>query len=48
MTALHKVFPRARTLALLALLALAPQLQGCVEMAVVGAGAAALASDDRH
>ena len=48
MTALHKVFPRARTLALLALLALAPQLQGCVEMAVVGAGAAALAADDRR
>jgi osmotically-inducible protein OsmY len=37
-----------RTLALLGLLGLAPQLQGCVEMAVVGAGAAALASDDRR
>lgn len=37
-----------RTLALLALLALAPQLQGCVEMAVVGAGAAALAASDRR
>jgi len=35
-------------LALLALLGLAPQLQGCVEMAVVGAGAAAIASDDRR
>lgn len=41
-------FPRLRSFALLALLALAPQLQGCVEMAVVGAGAAAMASDDRR
>jgi osmotically-inducible protein OsmY len=48
MTALNKVFPPLRTLALLAVLGLAPQLQGCVEMAVVGAGAAALASDDRR
>lgn len=48
MTALNKAFPRLRTLALLALLGLAPQLQGCVEMAVVGAGAAALAADDRR
>lgn len=48
MTALNKTFPRLRTLALLALLGLAPQLQGCVEMAVVGAGAAALAADDRR
>ena len=48
MTALIKVFPRLRTLALLALLGLAPQMQGCVEMAVVGAGAAALAADDRR
>ncbi|MHB8667446.1 MAG: BON domain-containing protein [Burkholderiales bacterium] len=37
-----------RTLALLALLGLAPQLQGCVEMAMVGAGAVALAADDRR
>ena len=37
-----------RMLALLAVLGLAPQLQGCVEMAVVGAGAAAIASDDRR
>ncbi len=37
-----------RTFALLAALGLAPQLQGCVEMAVVGAGAAAMASDDRR
>jgi osmotically-inducible protein OsmY len=48
MTGLKKIFPPLRTLALLALLGLAPQLQGCVEMAVVGAGAAALASDDRR
>jgi osmotically-inducible protein OsmY len=48
MTALNKVFPPIRTWALLALLALAPQLQGCVEMAVVGAGAAVLAADDRR
>ena len=48
MSTLNKTFPRLRTVALLALLALAPQLQGCVEMAVVGAGAAALASDDRR
>ena len=48
MTALNRIFPRVRTLALLALLALAPQLQGCVEMAVIGAGATALALDDRR
>ena len=48
MTDLNKFFSPARTLALLAALGLAPQLQGCVEMAVVGAGAAALAADDRR
>jgi len=48
MTDLNPAIPRWRTLALLALLGLAPLLQGCVEMAVVGAGAAALASDDRR
>jgi len=48
MTALNKLVPPVRTMALLALLGLLPQLQGCVEMAVVGAGAAALASDDRR
>jgi len=48
MTALKNVFPPLPTLALIALLGLAPQLQGCVEMAVVGAGAAVLASDDRR
>ncbi len=48
MTALNGTFPQFRALALIALLGLAPQLQGCVEMAVVGVGAAALASDDRR
>ena len=48
MTDLNKFFSPARALALLAVLGLAPQLQGCVEMAVVGAGAAALAADDRR
>jgi len=48
MTDLKKAFSPARTLALLAALGLAPALQGCVEMAVVGAGAAALVSDDRR
>lgn len=48
MTKLKKLFSPARTLALAAVLGLAPQLQGCVEMAVVGAGAAALAVDDRR
>lgn len=48
MTNLKKLFSPARTLALAAVLGLAPQLQGCVEMAVVGAGAAALAVDDRR
>ena len=38
----------ARTFVLLAALGLLPQLQGCVEMAVVGAGAAVLAADDRR
>ena len=41
------MFP-LRALALAALLGLALQLQGCVEMAVVGAGATALAFDDRR
>ena len=48
MTALNRNRPPLRALALIALLGLAPQLQGCVEMAVVGVGAAALASDDRR
>jgi osmotically-inducible protein OsmY len=48
MTALNKVSTPFRTWALLALLGLAPQLQGCVEMAVVGAGAAVLVANDRR
>ena len=48
MTASNTVFLRFRGLALLILIGLALQLQGCVEMAVVGAGAAAMASDDRR
>ncbi len=48
MTALNNIFLPLRALALLALLGLALQLQGCVEMAVVGAGATALALDDRR
>jgi len=48
MTSPNNTFPRLRTIALLAVLGLAPLLQGCVEMAVVGAGAAALAADDRR
>ena len=48
MTKLKKTVPPLRVLAIVALLGLAPQLQGCIEMAVVGAGAAAMASDDRR
>ena len=48
MTAKHKVFPPLRAVALCALLGLAPLLQGCVEMAVVGAGAAMMAANDRR
>jgi len=48
MTAKHKVFPPLRAVALCALLGLAPLLQGCVEMAVVGAGAAVMAANDRR
>jgi len=48
MIALNKTVPPFRALALIALLGLAPQLQGCVEMAVVGVGAAALATSDRR
>jgi osmotically-inducible protein OsmY len=45
---MKNVFPPLRSLALLAVLGLLPQLQGCIEMAVVGAGAAVLAVDDRR
>ena len=48
MNASNKKLPALRTLALLAALGIVPWLQGCVEMAVVGAGAAAIASDDRR
>lgn len=48
MTASNKVLPPLRSLALFALLGLAPLLQGCVEMAVVGAGAAMMAANDRR
>ena len=48
MTAMTKTVPPFRALALIALLGLAPQMQGCVEMAVVGVGAAALAAGDRR
>jgi osmotically-inducible protein OsmY len=48
MTALNKAFPPFRALALLALLGLAPQLQGCFPLIAGGAGATALAMDDRR
>ena len=48
MTALKKVFPPLRTLALIALLGLAPQLQGCLPLVAGGAGATALALNDRR
>ncbi len=48
MNASHTAFSPLRTLALIALLGLLPPLQGCVEMAVVGAGATAFALDDRR
>ena len=48
MTALNKVFPPLRTLRLIALLALVPQLQGCLPLVIGGAGATALALDDRR
>jgi len=48
MTASIKVSSRFRGLALLALLGIALQLQGCFEMAAVGVGAAVMASDDRR
>ena len=48
MTALNKTFPPARALALIALLGLAPQLQGCFPLVVGGAGATALTLGDRR
>ena len=48
MNALNKTFPRFRALALIALLALAPQLQGCLPLVAGGAGVTVLALDDRR
>lgn len=48
MTSLKKVFPPLRALALVALLGLAPQLQGCLPLVAGGAGATALALNDRR
>jgi osmotically-inducible protein OsmY len=48
MTALNKTFPRFRALALVTLLGLAPQLQGCFPLIAGGAGATALVLADRR
>jgi osmotically-inducible protein OsmY len=48
MTALNKTFPRFRALALIALLGLAPQLQGCLPLVAGAAGVTVLALDDRR
>ena len=48
MTALNKSFPPFRALALIALLGLAPQLQGCFPLIAGGAGATALLLNDRR
>jgi osmotically-inducible protein OsmY len=48
MTALTKGFPPFRALALLALIGLAPQLQGCLPLVAGGAGVTALALEDRR
>ncbi len=48
MTALNRTFPPYRALALIALLGLAPQLQGCFPLIAGGAGATALVLDDRR
>ncbi len=48
MTALNKLFPPLRALALVSLLGLVPQLQGCFPIVAGGAGATALAMDDRR
>jgi osmotically-inducible protein OsmY len=48
MTTANRIFSPARTFALLAVLGLAPLLQGCLGAAAVGVGAAALAADDRR
>jgi osmotically-inducible protein OsmY len=48
MTVLNRIFPPRRALALIAVLALAPQLQGCLPLVAAGAGATALAMNDRR
>lgn len=48
MTVLNQIFPPHRALALIAVLALAPQLQGCLPLVAAGAGATALAMNDRR
>lgn len=48
MTALNQTVPPLRALALIALLGLAPQLQGCFPLIAGGAGATILALDDRR
>jgi osmotically-inducible protein OsmY len=48
MTALNKTSPPHRALALIALLGLALQLQGCVPLIAGGAGATVLAIEDRR
>jgi osmotically-inducible protein OsmY len=48
MSALKSTIPPFRALALVALLGLAPQLQGCLPLVAGGAGATALAMDDRR
>ena len=48
MTALNKTFPPFRALALIALLGLAPQLQGCLPLLAGGAGVTVLALNDRR
>ena len=48
MSDLNRTIPRFRTLALVALFGLAPQLQGCLPLIAGGAGATALVLDDRR
>ena len=48
MNALYKAFPPLRLLGLIALLGLAPQLQGCLPLVAGGAGATALVLTDRR
>ena len=48
MNALSKAFPPLRLLGLIAVLGLAPQLQGCLPLVAGGAGATALMLNDRR